>query len=120
MTKDKALHAFFSSFELPAYPENNVPHDLKYPWLTYELAVSGFDNAVPITVHLYYYTTSEARPNAKAEEICKALRNGGKIISYDGGAVWVTLGNPEWFPQPDQGDRNIKHRLINLTLQYLS
>lgn len=120
MTKDKAIHAFFSSFGLTAYPANNVPDDTAFPWLTYEMSVSGFAGASQITVHLYFYTTSEAIPNDKAEEICGALRRGGRIVSYDGGAVWITLGDPEWFAQPDQGDRCIKHRIINMTLQYLT
>ena len=34
MTKDKALHAWFSQF-LPAYPTSNVPDDAVFPWLTY-------------------------------------------------------------------------------------
>lgn len=120
MTKDKALHAFFSSFGLPAYPVNNVPDDLTFPWLTYELSVGGFGYSVAITVHLYHHSTSEAIPNQKAEAICDSLRNGGRIVQYDGGAVWITLGTPEWFAQPDQGDRMLKHRIINMTLQYLS
>lgn len=36
MTKDKALHAWFSQF-LPSYPTSNVPEDATFPWLTYEL-----------------------------------------------------------------------------------
>lgn len=38
MTKDKALHAWFSQF-LPSYPTSNVPEDATFPWLTYELMV---------------------------------------------------------------------------------
>ena len=35
MTKDKALHAWFSQF-LAAYPTSNVPEDAVFPWLTCE------------------------------------------------------------------------------------
>ena len=33
MTKDKALHAWFSQF-LTAYPASSVPDDAVFPWLT--------------------------------------------------------------------------------------
>ena len=52
MTKDKALHAWFSQF-LPAYPASNVPEDAIFPWLTYELVTGAWDSGeIGLTVNL--------------------------------------------------------------------
>lgn len=86
MTKDKALHAWFSQF-LPSYPTSNVPEDATFPWLTYELITGSWESGeIPLTVSLWYYTESEAMPNAKAQEISDAIGMGGCMVAYDGGA----------------------------------
>lgn len=60
MTKDKALHAWFSQF-LPAYPASNVPEDAVFPWLTYELITGSWESGeIALTINLWYYTESEA------------------------------------------------------------
>ena len=85
MTKDKALHAWFSQF-LPAYPASNVPEDAVFPWLTYELVTGAWDSGeIGLTVNLWYYTEGEAVPNAKAQEISDAIGMGGCMVPYDGG-----------------------------------
>ena len=49
MTKDKALHAWFSQF-LPSYPTSNVPEDATFPWLTYELITGSWESGeTPLT-----------------------------------------------------------------------
>ena len=52
MTKDKALHAWFSQF-LPAYPASNVPEDAVFPWLTYELITGSWESGeIALTINL--------------------------------------------------------------------
>ena len=120
MTKAAALHSFFNSFGVTAYPTNNVPDETVFPWLTYEVSTGGFGEEIPITVHLYFHTTSETVPNAKAEEIDAALKNGGKILQCDDGAIWVKRGSPFCAAETDADTPEIKHRLINITLEYLT
>ena len=56
-TKAAALHEFFSSFGLPAYPVSSVPEDTVFPWLTYELITSAWEEGeVGIVVNLWSYT----------------------------------------------------------------
>lgn len=82
MTKDKALHAWFSQF-LPSYPTSNVPEDATFPWLTYELITGSWESGeIALTVSLWYYTESEAMPNAKAQEISDAIGMGGCMVAY--------------------------------------
>lgn len=120
MTKDKALHAWFSLF-LPAYPASSVPQDATFPWLTYELSMGAFDSGeIGLTVNLWYYTEGEAAPNAKAQEMSDAIGPGGVVLPCDGGYVWIKRGTPWCQSVVDESDSNIKRRYINVTVEYLT
>lgn len=120
MTKDKALHAWFSLF-LPAYPASSVPQDATFPWLTYELSMGAFDSGeIGLTVNLWYYTEGEAAPNAKAQEMSDAIGPGGVVLPCDGGYIWVKRGTPWCQSIVDESDSNIKRRYINVTVEYLT
>ena len=121
MTKDKALYAFFSSFGIPAYTTTSVPEDAVFPWLTYEYVASAFDEGeVSITVNLWYYTTSEAIPNAKAQELSDRIGRGGVVLPCDEGYIWLKRGSPWCQSLQDAVDPVIKRRYINVTAEYLT
>lgn len=120
-TKAAALHEFFSSFGIPAYPVSSVPEDTVFPWLTYELAVGGWEEGeVSMTVNLWYYTESEAVPTLKAEEICHSIGIGGIPIPCDDGTIWIKLGSPRYQNLRDETDPKIKRRYMNITAEYLT
>lgn len=119
MTKDKALHAWFNSFGIPFYTTSSVPDDAVFPWGTYELITSAWDGGeVGLTVNLWYYTESEAIPNAKAEEISKAIGLGGVTVPCDGGFIWIKRGSPWCQSLRDETSPTIKRRYINITAEY--
>lgn len=119
MTKAAALHQFFSSFGIPAYVTSNVPVDAVFPWLTYELITSAFDEGeVGLTVNLWYYTDSEAIPNAKAQEISDRIGRGGVTVVCDGGYIRLLRGSPWCTSLRDDTDPTIKRRYINITALY--
>lgn len=120
MTKDKALHAWFSKF-LTAYPTSSVPKDAVFPWLTYELVTGAWDSGeIGLTVNLWYHTESEAIPNKKAQEISDAIGLGGAIVPCDGGYIWIKRGTPWCQSIAVEGDADIKRRYINVTVEYLT
>lgn len=120
MTKDKALHAWFGQF-LPAYPTSNVPEDVTFPYLTYELVTGAFDGGeIGLTVNLWYYTESEAVPNKKAQEIAETIGNGGTTIPCDGGLIWIKRGTPWCQNVVEESNPNIKRRYLNITVEYLT
>lgn len=120
-TKAAALHEFFSSFGLPAYPVSSVPEDTVFPWLTYELITSAWEEGeVGIVVNLWYYTESEATPNAKAEEISKAIGLGGATLPCDDGLIWVKRGSPWCQSLRDDTDPLIKRRYLNISAEYMT
>lgn len=121
MTKEAALHSFFNSFGIPGYPSSAVPEDAVFPWLTYDLTTSAWDGGeVGLTVNLWYYTTDEAPPNAKAREISAAIGMGGVLVPCDGGSIWLKRGAPWCQNLRDDADPNIKRRYLNITAEYLT
>lgn len=121
MTKAAALHQFFSSFDMTAYTATSVPEDAVFPYLTYELITSAWEGGeVGLTVNLWFYTTSEAVPNAKAEELSEAIGMGGKILRCDGGYIWLKRGSPWCQSLADETSPTIKRRYINVTAEYLT
>ena len=120
MTKSQALNEFFNSFGITAFPNTSIPEESVFPWLTYENKIGNAgDSPISISVNLYYYTDSEAVPNKKVEEIADALGLGGKMLPYDGGAIWIQRGNPWCIAVPDESNSAIKKRQLDMTLTFL-
>ncbi len=121
MTKEAALKSFFSGFGISAYPSTAVPDDVIFPYLTYEVITSAFDGEpVGVTVNLWYFTTQEGPPNAKARELSEAISLGGKVLPCDGGYIWLKRGSPWCQSLTDETSKNIKRRYINVTAEYLT
>ena len=121
MTKEQALYQFFNRFDITGYRNTSVPDDVIFPYLTFDVPISSFEeDPVSITLNLYYYTDSEADPDAKAEEIRNAIGMGGKLLYCDGGAIWLKWGSPWCQSLVDDTNANIKRRYINITAEYLT
>ena len=121
MTKEQALYNFFNSFGIVGYRNTSVPDDAIFDYLTYDVPISSFEEEpVSITVQLYFYTDSEAAPDAKAEEIRQAIGMGGKVLNCDGGCIWLKWGSPWCQSLVDDTNPNIKRRYINITAEYLT
>lgn len=121
MTKGAALYRFFSGFGMTAYASASIPDDVEFPYLTYDLVTSAWESdPVSLTVNLWYYTESEAEPNAKAREISEALGMGGRVLPCDGGYIWLKRGSPWCQSLSDETDKNIKRRYLNITAEYLT
>lgn len=120
MTKDKALYAWFNNF-MPFYPASSVPGDVVFPYGTYELITDSlYGGEVGLTVNLWFYTESEADPNAKAQEFAQYIGLGGAVIPCDEGYIWIKRGTPWSQSLVDESDAKIKRRYINVTAEYLT
>ena len=120
MTKDKVIHRFLNQF-LPFYPQTSVTEDVVFPYGTYELPMGALDSGeVAMTVNLWFYTDSEAIPNAKAQELSDAIGYGGKILPCDGGYIWIKRGIPFSLSLSDADNDNVKLRSINVTVEFLT
>ena len=120
MTKAAAIYKFWSSFGLTAYEENTVPTDAVFPYITYQLVTDSFDREIPLTASLWYRSESWTAINAKTEEISQKISRGGKIISCDGGAIWMKRGQPFAQNMGDESDDLIKRKYINITAEFMT
>ena len=120
MTKEAALYSFWSGFGLTAYEENTVTDDASFPYITYQLVTDSFDREVAATASLWYRSESWTAINAKTEEISQKISRGGKIISCDGGAIWLKRGQPFAQNMGDESDDLIKRKYLNLSVEYLT
>lgn len=120
MTKGAALYSFFSGFGLDAYAANSVPDDVTFDYLTYTPVFDAWGgNPVSLTVNLWFYTTSEAKVNAKVEEISAAIGPGGVTLPCDNGFIWLKRGSP--FAQPvADANTGVKRRYLNVTAEYMT
>ena len=120
MTKAAAIYQFWNSFGLTAYEENSVPDDAAFPYITYQLVTDSFDREIPLTASIWYRSESWAGINAKSEEISQTISRGGKIISCDGGAIWLKRGQPFSQSMGDESDDLIKRKYLNITAEFMT
>ena len=120
MTKAAAMYQFWNSFGLTAYEENTVPDNAVFPYITYQLVTDSFDREIPLSASLWYRSESWTAINAKTEEISQKISRGGKIISCDGGAIWMKRGQPFAQNMGDESDDLIKRKYLNITAEIMT
>lgn len=120
MTKAAAIYQFWSSFGLTAYEENTVPTDAAFPYVTYQLVTDSFGREISLTASLWYRSESWTAINAKTEEISQTISRGGKIVSCDGGAMWLKRGQPFAQSMGDESDDLIKRKYLNITAEFMT
>ena len=120
MTKAAAIYQFWNSFGLTAYEENTVPANATFPYITYQLVTDSFDREIPLTASVWYRSESWTAINAKTEEISQKIGRGGKIISCDGGAIWLKRGQPFAQNMRDEIDDLIKRKYLNITAEFMT
>lgn len=120
MTKAAAIYQFWNSFGLTAYDENTVPDDATFPYITYQLVTDSFDHEVVTTASLWYRSESWTAINAKADEISQKISRSGKIITCDGGAIWLKRGQPFAQNMGDESDDLIKRKYLNITAEFMT
>lgn len=120
MDKYEAQYAFWSSFGIQAYEENSVPDldDVTFPYLTYE-AISGlFDGDVAATASIWSRSASWLQADTLANIIEARLKDGGEVIRYDSGMIWVTAETPFSQNMGDPTDDRIRRKLLRVVWHF--
>lgn len=118
MNKYEAINKFWNGFSIPAYVEGNIPDGAVMPYITYNFAESDmYSGATNNIVDIWYYSQSEAMPNAKLAEISEAFGLGGIKVKYDGGLIWLKKGSPWAQALTDPNDKLIKRRTLNVLME---
>ena len=115
----QALHSFWSGFGLKAYDENTVPDNAELPYLTYEAARDTFGDPIAQTANLWYRSSGWGEITAKEQEISDFITRGGRMIAFNGGAIWIQKGSP-WAQRMDDPSSDMIRRLVlNISIEYL-
>ena len=107
----QALYSFFSSFDLPAFVENNVPDEMPIngvlakvepPYITYELREPEPGKQTSLVARIWYLDTGFDAIARKVDAIKDAIGPGIRIPAGDGIiALWMD-DNFCQFQPPDE------------------
>lgn len=123
MTPEAAIYQFLNGFSIPAYASDSVPDRNAFPYITYDLSVTGGwgDGEANVRANVWYRTESQAAPNAKVREIGDAIGLGGVTLPCDGGMLWLKKGNPWAQAVSVEGeDDKVKRRYLNISIEYMT
>ena len=119
MNKIQALNSFWNGFDLKAYDEYSVPDNINLPYITYEVSDSDFGDTLAQTASLWYRSSSWSEITAKEQEISNYITRGGRMIQYDGGAMWIQKASPWAQRLDDPSDDMIRRIVLNVTVEFL-
>lgn len=120
MTKTaKALYEFFSSFDIPAFVEFEVPDDVKPPYITYQLISPQWRDSAQMYARVWYRSKSFTAIAAKVDEISAAIGE-GVSIDTDDGAIWLFKGSNFAQNMPMEGDDTLKCMYLNIVIHALT
>ena len=119
MNKQQAYHSFWSGYSIPAYEENSVPDGATMPYITYESSTDNFDYAVALTASIWYRSSSWADIIDKEATISSTITAGGKIVPYEGGALWITRAHPWARRSTGETDDLVRRIILNVFVEFL-
>lgn len=119
MTALQAIHAFWSSFGIPAYDVNTVPDNAQLPYITYDVSNDYFDAEIMQVASIWYRSTSWTEITAKEQEIAEYIGRGGRNLICDGGAVWIKRRSPWAQRMADPSDSMIRRIVLNIEMEFI-
>ena len=117
--KIQTLHSFWSSFGIKAYDENSVPDGAAFPYITYEVSSDDFGTQIAQTASLWYRDSSWADITEKAQEISDFITRGGRMIAFEGGAMWIRKASPWSQRMSDPSDEMVRRIVLNIMIEFL-
>ena len=95
---NRALNAFFNSFGIPGYLEDNIPPGAELPYLTYKPTIpGGWNESTSFHARLWYSSKGGRAPILQIEDTISAvLPRGGLTIQCEGGAILLDKDDKDW------------------------
>lgn len=122
MTASQAIQNYLERF-LPSFENNSVPEGQEFPYATYSIPYSNFDETVIGSLYLWYREELPSRSwkdiSDKTDEINESIGLGGVIIPYTDGSIWIKRGRPFSQRMSDE-DPNVLRMYINLEIEYFT
>lgn len=122
MTKEEALHSFYSSFGLEAFEEHSVPtgEDAPaFPYITYSVAYGDFGTETALYADIWYRDTTWVGVIAMTDKIKEKIGRGGLFLSCENGAIWIRRGSPFSVSMGDEEDGLIRRNHLNITAEFI-
>ena len=120
MDKWQALYNFWASFGYPAYEENSVPDakDVTFPYITYQSMSATWDRNSVGSASVWTRSTSWTEADTIANAIETALKDGGQVLHYDDGMIWLTTESPFAQSMGDATDDRIKRKVLSVQYHF--
>lgn len=121
MDKAQAIHAFWSSFGLPAYDDTVVLDEgATMPYITYDVSTDSLDNSLSLNASLWYRSTSWEEISRKAESIARYIKHmNPPAVVIDGGRMYVTKGTPFAQRMSDENPM-IRRIVLSINVEFLT
>lgn len=118
MDREQALHQFWGGFDVPAYDSSTTPDNAPFPRITYDATINEFGIPTSLYGSIWDKNTSWGRIIGLAHKIDSRLSEGGCVVAYDGGVLWIKKGNPFQQRMGDPDD-TIRRIIVNIEVEYL-
>ena len=120
MDRYEAQYNFWSSFGVPAYEQNTVPDldDIEFPYITYEAVSSPWEGQTIINASIWSRSTSWLEADTISNAIEAAIKDGGQILHYDGGTIWMTPEDPFAQKMGDPDDDRIRRIYLSVVIHF--
>jgi hypothetical protein len=89
-----------------------------FPRITYDVIVNEFGTPTSLYGSVWDRNRGWERITTIAHEIDSRLSEGGQMVSYDGGVLWIKKGNPFQQRMGDPDD-TIRRIIVNIEVEYL-
>ena len=99
---------------------NSVPDDVKMPYLTYEVADDNFGNTITLSASLWYRSSSWSEITAKEQEIADFITRGGRMVTFDDGAIWIQMAFPWAQRMSDVSDSMVRRIVLSVAVEFIN
>lgn len=115
-----ALLSFWNSFSwngapIPAFPSGRVPENQAFPYFTFDVQQGSFFSFGMPTAYIWCRQPTDLSYNAQAQRaeimdaVAAAIPEGGKMLTFDGGAVLIRRNDTNFLTYYDpQEEGNIQ------------
>ena len=120
----EAQYGFWASFGIPAYEESSVPDRDELQrlgitnYITYQPMSAGFDRDTSGGASIWTRSDSWYQADTLADTIEARLKNGGEVVPYTGGMMWITAEAPFAQNLGDPDDDKIKRKVLNVVWHF--
>ena len=91
---------------------------MTFPYITYQAVASGFAEDAPGTANIWTRSTSWKQAAELSDAVETCLKDGGQILHYSSGIIWVTADNPFAQNMGDPDDDRIKRKLLSVVYHF--